>query len=891
MILNLFFTFESWISFTKFKMTIKKTITSSFKKITSTIFTNRKVSIYFSVFILFSFLYHNNASYTYFENNINPKIIQLTGKDPLLKLNGILHYFDIIGVVKKMNNPLKKSDFVDLIIPESEQKKLDEYLKSTPILKKKIKIKVKVQNKYFNANLKFHGTHDAHYINNKYSYSINLKTPFISSLNFKKIKLIKGEQLDPTIIAINNIAHSMGLVSAKGRMKILRINNEIKGDYCFIEDIKKELLERDYGITNYSIINLTNNWTRKEGGHSTENDFYVGQIEKNDNPLHAKALFQYKILCDYIQKNDFKGVASMFDKEYISSFLALISVFNDAHFITGDNLKMIYDFDRGFFYPIYRAESLGEPLNEKANCTFKNFNSFLFQKNDLRINEESKTNIIFKILLADNSIREKRDCKLYQIVLQRKKIIQNIQKTYDENERIMYHSGRSRRIYDLNKMKQIQIINSILDRGIDYLKYTHIYGSYDKEKHELHVFFDAFSPIAISYQNKTFESKNNIGIEFDENLKRINKYKIFKIKDANFKVKKLIFINQLTKDTIKKNIHINYINTADEPDLRTTEQMLNDNHIQYTLVGINLIVKPSSYSITSNVFISSKYNTTISAGVVLKIAKKINFIIAGNVNISGTKDKKVIIENLHKDAPFGSFSIRGFNSISKVNISYLNVSGGSESYFMGKIYSSQFSIYNSNIKLFNSNFSNSYGDDGLNIKFSKVEINNCNFYNNLADQIDIDYSVAQISNSLFVSSKKDSNGDGLDLSGSYAEIKNCTFNNFLDKSLSLGEKSKVLVHNCQFKNNLNAITVKDQTKLYSWNNIFENNKYDFSSHIKKFIYTHPDLYINENIKNRMLKLEKKESYHKLTHKQIEFEQKYFMFFKNNFYTSNKKPFF
>lgn len=33
-------------------------------------------------------------------------------------------------------------------------------------------------------------------------------------------------------------------------------------------------------------------------------------------------------------------------------------IFNDIHFSTGDNIKLIYSFDKGSFYPLYSKNNL-----------------------------------------------------------------------------------------------------------------------------------------------------------------------------------------------------------------------------------------------------------------------------------------------------------------------------------------------------------------------------------------------------------------------------------------------------------------------------------------------------------------------------------------------------
>jgi hypothetical protein len=486
---------------------------------------------------------------------------------------------------------------------------------------------------------------------------------------------------------------------------------------------------------------------------------------------------------------------------------------------------------------------------------------------------DCKSSQFFKLLLSDNEIRFYRDEQLKNILGKKSEFIQSLKKSHDFNQRVMHHSDQSRRIYELEKIKQLEIANSLLTIAQDYINYTHIYGTYDKDKKEITILLDAFSPIRIASKINTIQTKSIFGIEFNEKLKLNYRIQTFKVQDEKFKPKDLIFINELTKDTIKKHIHFNKIDSKDAPETRNTEQMLKDNKIQYNLEGNNLFILPKTYTITSNIVISSKYTTTISKGTTFEIGNNINFILKGNTVISGSKENPVVMKQLHPSFPFGCVSILGDNSESVAKIDYLNVSGGSECMYQGRLYTGQFNIFNSTVSINHSTFTNSFGDDGLNVKFSKVTLENCILSNNKADQIDLDFCKAYVYNCQFISSSKDSNGDGLDLSGTKGEIEKCTFKNFLDKSLSLGEKSTVLVHDCTFIKNKNAIAVKDQTTLYSWGNKFENNQFDYYSFIKKGIFNEPFLYINENPKKLKMKLSKKENLLFLNNKLIDFERK------------------
>ena len=60
------------------------------------------------------------------------------------------------------------------------------------------------------------------------------------------------------------------------------------------------------------------------------------------------------------------------------------------------------------------------------------------------------------------------------------------------------------------------------------------------------------------------------------------------------------------------------------------------------------------------------------------------------------------------------------------------------------------------------------------------------------------------------------------------------------------------IQNCKFNDNANAITVKDQTTIYAWDNQFTNNKNDYSSYIKKKIFISPTLYLMQDAKQNII---------------------------------------
>ena len=246
-------------------------------------------------------------------------------------------------------------------------------------------------------------------------------------------------------------------------------------------------------------------------------------------------------------------------------------------------------------------------------------------------------------------------------------------------------------------------------------------------------------------------------------------------------------------------------------------------------------------------------NLTIKPNQELLIKKGVNLIllnsyvrIYGKFEALGEKNNPINIK--------GIGSKKGtiyFNTDKKININYVNFESLSN---LNSTYSQPASItfYECNkIIINNSSFKNNKsGDDFLNFFRSKnSSITNSSFSNILSDALDSDFSELQLNGVTF----DNIGNDGLDGSESFIKISNSYFSNVKDKAISAGEKSDVKVIKCEFINNEIALVVKDQSKLYSENNILINNRLDFTSFKKKKIFFHPSSnFIDTKIKNYLI---------------------------------------
>ena len=95
----------------------------------------------------------------------------------------------------------------------------------------------------------------------------------------------------------------------------------------------------------------------------------------------------------------------------------------------------------------------------------------------------------------------------------------------------------------------------------NYLNYSNIYISWNKNKNYISIISDSFSQIKISNSELVCQDTIMTGIEFDNNLEWRTKKYILKIKDeSRFNPNDLKILNNISGRIIDKNrIHLNII--------------------------------------------------------------------------------------------------------------------------------------------------------------------------------------------------------------------------------------------------------------------------------------------------------------------------------------------
>jgi len=563
-------------------------------------------------------------------------------------------------------------------------------------------------------------------------------------------------------------------------------------------------------------------------------------------------------------------------------------LFGDSgHMTSNDNIKLLYNTSTARIEPYFRIENHIEKIitNKLTHSPEQHVNIGMFTTNSLLFN-----------LTKDDEYRDLRNKAIYNVVKNRNKIIDIFDKVMEKDLGSLTNDTTNDLPSRYFAFEAEEAKNKLLhnfDFLQKYLEYSRAFVEIirqDKSTHLIKIMPDSNSSI-IATKFKIYVDKSFVGSDvFLEDLESKTKYDLSINIDSN-RNKGFIDLGKVLKDRKfslsldehlepKKNIYkynLFFNDRVDSLDMTfanniSGKSLLNrdmyeaivdeSGYIHPTIPSFidksrteknTLYVKEGEHIISKDIVLPYGINLVVNQGTVLKFKNNASLLINGGLKIDGKQNNPVRIVNNSKNNIFGSVGVVG-DGETKVDISFLEVYGGSEDFINGMHLSGGLSIHNhKEVKIENSSIHHNMADDGVNIKNSNFLIKNSKFYANMADQIDIDFGTGVISDSYFsqsslidvftnVLAKKDDNGDGLDLSGSEVIVENNLFKGFLDKGMSIGENTHALIVNNRFNNNRSAITSKDQSKVYINNNNFINNQIDIEMYQKKKFFNHPSVY-------------------------------------------------
>jgi hypothetical protein len=832
-------------------------------------------SIYRSDFIMYDLVDKVNSTtnnllkLTYVRDRV---VSAIDGSIPSL---GVVDNASKIPII---NIRIKKDNFNQLssVLKISQLKKnKHEYISSHDNKYLPIKLNFNDSQNY-KAKIKLAGTSLPNFSTKKYSFAIKLsnKTGYLK--NMRRFQLVPLSKMGIDYLFFYDLLEKYTNINVVRFVARLKVNNIDQGLYLVEERLHKEVLERN-GLAGVDVFKPLDEWNHQYSNqHVTPYTASMAGVRYTQNSKkNVGQLLRYKKLTSSSHYDDIKDIVNI---DSFARVEALRMLLFDYHSIEGDNNRILYDSASGRFFPFLRSE--GKIINISSRSNLDSLDKDLYNR-DNGIS-------LYRILTKEDKFRAIRNQYLYDIVSDKAGVLSAYDKHIKRYKNAILKDNSDQRYPGRTLMNRVYKKKRIVENNIDflykYLTYSKVYFDIEKKKNNhytLSIHPDSNAPISISdffvkssdgndivsvedYQDKTksevrikdlnkyFEDRK-FSLSLDNGLNIIpNTYKYdikgVELTRASTDIK---FVNTLNDKEISiRKVQYQFINSVNISKNQTAKDLLDNSNLNLSL-SKKVFTLSGDNKVNKDLIFPYGYELIIEPGTTIEINKGKSIVTYGDVLVRGSSKRRVVIRSATNE-PFGVFAAIG-DSKSNIDIKYLDISNGSEAIINGSYISGALSFYNHKlVTINNSNIFSNVADDGLNIKKSSIVLTNNYFYNNFADNVDLDVCIGVISDNIFENkvlpqgAKKskifDINGDGIDLSGSDITLYRNILKGFPDKGISIGEASNVVIFDNDFIENNSAITVKDGSKAYLISNKYDNNNINIDSYVKKPIFPPPSIY-------------------------------------------------
>lgn len=742
----------------------------------------------------------------------------------------------------------------------------DEYKKTVPA-------KFIYEDKEYKIRVRYRGDNPNHWTRPKRSWQIrfNKENPFDG---LRVIKLIIPDDRGYFAEYLDNYrAKKLGLFFPEAEYVKLNINGDDHGIYYQIEDWSKEFLEKNKqpADANLYITNDENIFSSSQQIESIFNDIKFWDKQTNDKIFSFDNYAELDFLINLLKQKDFYKVApdiidlDNFYRWQIISILAgsnhqgdtgnIRIYFNNSkgkfEFIPWDVGIKSYPADAEAIYSLVSRKIFTNPmyLLERNKLLWEYVSNKDNLEDDLRFYDEiyKKLKPAFYADWKKHDSNFTFDQRVKSIRQQFENNFNNIEKLYkkDDSKMVIYYDALSQLItinFEVDNFSGLNLQSISLP--IETPGKVALY--YDLDRDGILGREDKLVAQAILEDNKLkFNDLNyflyNLGNfdndEIDEATKHIFFITLNNIPNNRFlELDKIEFdlVNAITNEEVKiedisfvDNTTFSYLSKIN----LSPAQFVQKNRM-FSLSDENIVLRKGNYYIKKDIIIPKESLLKIEPGTILNFSANVSLVSYSPIIAEGTAWQPIIFRAIDVNRLWGVVGVLncGDNKSIFKNTVFRN---GSKAYINGVFLSGMLSFYHSNLELTDSLIEGAGDDDGLNVKYAKIKVNNNKFINNSADAVDLDYSNGIVESNYF-----EGNGnDSIDISDSDVLIKNNYITKSGDKCISIGEKTKKLVI---FNNILDGCKIGVETKDGSTpiiiNNVIVNNEIGLNSYRKKAIF-------------------------------------------------------
>ncbi|MBN2047259.1 MAG: CotH kinase family protein [Anaerolineaceae bacterium] len=271
---------------------------------------------------------------------------------------------------------------------------------------------------------------------------------------------------------------------------------------------------------------------------------------------------------------------------------------------------------------------------------------------------------------------------------------------------------------------------------------------------------------------------------------------------------------------------LNVLPMPEQPDVETV--LAAHTFLEQT-DDMTLWAKPGNWNVSGDLVLPDGFSLNIPAGTTLAFEQDAILFANAPIDIYGEESAAVTLTA--QDESWSGVVTLEAGELSTWQYAVVEKTTGIAR--DGWILTGGITFYESPLNLRNSVIRNSLGEDGLNVIRSQFRFEQSVFSNIFSDAFDGDFTEGEIIQCRFV----DVAGDAIDVSGSHVEVIDTTTLRVLDKGVSAGEESTMILRNLTIEDVGIGIASKDRSVVTVYDTTIRGAKFSgLAAYIKKPVY-------------------------------------------------------
>ena len=243
-----------------------------------------------------------------------------------------------------------------------------------------------------------------------------------------------------------------------------------------------------------------------------------------------------------------------------------------------------------------------------------------------------------------------------------------------------------------------------------------------------------------------------------------------------------------------------------------------------------VVFGPGPVEMEGTITVPESHEVVFQAGLDLKMGEGAVLLVYGDLTSIGSDVAPIRVAGIRPGVEWGGILVQGTRTQpARVQLRHTFIEGGSGGESERIRFSSPFSVHDGIVVMESCTFVDSNAEDGINLKYASVHLEDNLFSGSRSDGLDCDFCKGRIVDNRFA----DIGGDAVDFSGSEVAVEGNRIERCADKGLSIGEQTAAVVTGNSIEDCHTGIAVKDLSSVAVSDVRLKNLQVGLSLYVKK----------------------------------------------------------